>query len=552
MSRQTDVPFKQEHADAACIFFTEVLRHTADDWWGKPFYLCGWQEEALNRIFGNVDDAGNHVIEMVYLEVPKKAGKTEFAAGLALYTLVITNTPGCQVYGAAAATRQALQVYRAACKMVEQSGWLRKRLRIMRGTHRILKRKDPDSFYAAVAADGDFGDGVNPAFVVADEVHRWKTRKQLENWDVLSKGGITRRQTLTIAITTAGVQNESPLAWRLHEKTRRINEGVVEDHRFFGKLYGAAAEDDPADPATWYKANPSLLRLDKDGNIIDGFLSEDKIRKEYESAESEGDLTAFKRYFLNIWDQKANRALEIARWDAGAGEWKAPGLLPLMPEDTVRTLPHGFMARFFQRRCWAGVDLSMTTDLTSVAFLFPAKDDTYEVIPFFWVPAGRVRKLELKLGVPLAQWIREGFMEATPGEVIDYRVVQARLEWGAQMFDLREICWDPWNSRQVSVAMVENGYQCFEVRQGYMSLTEPSKKVLTCVARCKLHHGGHPVLRWNAGCLATVEHNDNLMFAKPEREKSTSRIDGMSALTNAMARAMLAPEEEQPAKIEIW
>ena len=173
-------------AEYACRFFVRVLRHTADDWWGKEFELCAWQELALNRIFGNVDAAGNRIVEMVYLEVPKKAGKTEFAAGLALYTLVSTKTPGCQVYGAAAATRQALQVYRAACKMVEQSKWLRKRLRIMRGTHRILKRKDPDSFYAAVAADGDFGDGVNPAFVVADEVHRWKTRKQIENWDVLS------------------------------------------------------------------------------------------------------------------------------------------------------------------------------------------------------------------------------------------------------------------------------------------------------------------------------------------------------------------------------
>jgi phage terminase large subunit-like protein len=209
------------------------------------------------------------------------------------------------------------------------------------------------------------------------------------------------------------------------------------------------------------------------------------------------------------------------------------------------------MARFFQRRCWAGVDLSMTTDLTSVVFLFPAKDDTHEVLPFFWVPEARVRKLELKLGVPLAQWIRDGFLEATPGEVIDYRAVQDRLEWGSQMFDEREICWDPWNSRPASVAMVENGYQCIEVRQGYMSLSEPSKKILAAVARGKLHHGTHPVLRWNASCLATVERNDNLTFAKPEREKSTSRIDGISAITNAMARAMLAPEEEQSAKIEV-
>src|SRR5207244_10825423 len=125
-------------------------------------------------------------------------------------------------YGAEAARRQALNVIRAGCKMVEQKPLLKKRLRILRSTNRIIKRNDEDSFYAAIAADGDMGDGVNPACTVADEVHRWKTRKQLENWDVLSNGGITRRQTLTIAITTAGVQNESPLAWRLHENARKI------------------------------------------------------------------------------------------------------------------------------------------------------------------------------------------------------------------------------------------------------------------------------------------------------------------------------------------
>jgi site-specific DNA recombinase len=155
----------------------------------------------------------------------------------------------------------------------------------------------------------------------------------------------------------------------------------ITDHRFYGKIYGAAAEDDPADPATWYKANPSLVQINEKGEVTDGFITEDMIRKEYETAESEGDLTSFKRYFLNVWDQKENRALDIAKWDASAGDWKTRGLMPIMPEDTVRTLPHDFMARFFQRRCWAGVDLSMTTDLTSVVFLFPGDDDSYDVLP---------------------------------------------------------------------------------------------------------------------------------------------------------------------------
>jgi phage terminase large subunit-like protein len=543
------VPFSQQHADAACNFYEGILKHTMDEWWGQPFILCPWQEDAITNIFGNVDESGNPVIEQVYLEVPKKAGKTEWAAGLVVMTLVLAKNPGCQVYGAASATRQALNVYRAACKMVEQSPILKQHLRIMRGTNRIVKRSDPDSFYAAVAADGDFGDGVNPAFVVADEVHRWKTRKQLENWDVLSKGGITRKQTLTIAITTAGVQDESPLAWRLHEKTRKIQEGIVSDARFYGRIYGAEKTDDPALPATWIKANPSLL---ENG----GFLDKEKIRKEYESAVAEGDLTSFKRYFLNVWDQKENRAIDMAQWDRSAGGWKASGLLPnpgpalirgeLIDAPRVRPLPHDLMARFAGRRCWAGVDLSMTTDTSSAGFVFPCEEeDTYDILPFFWLPDAKVRKLELKLSVPLSQWARDGWLELCPGDVVDYREIEARLKWGAEMFDLQEICWDPWNSRQISVGMVEAGYACTEVRQGYATLSEPTKKTLELIVRGAFHHGGHPVLRWHAGCACTItDGRDNIMFAKPDREKGAARIDGMAAGVNALSRAMVATSSE--------
>ena len=441
------MPFSQTHADVACNFFECVLKHTADEWYGQPFILCPWQEDALVHIFGDLDDDGNRLIEQVYLEVPKKTGKTEWAAGMLLLVSVTTTTPGFQAYGAAAATRQAMNVYRAACKMVEQSPILKKQLRILRGTNRIVKFNDPDSFYAAVAADGDMGDGVNPAVTVADEVHRWRTRKQIENWDVLTKGGITRKQTLSIAITTAGVQDESPLAWKLHEKTRKIAAGIVSDARFYGRIYGADKTDDPALPATWIKAIPSLI---ENG----GFLELDKIRKQYESAVAEGDLTSFKRYFLNIWDQKENQAIDMVQWDASAGPWVARGLgdatpehLVVLPDGTdriVRPLHKDLVAHFIERKCWAGVDLSMTLDTTSVVFVFPCEEnDTYDVLPFFWLPDAKVRKLELKLSVPLAQWARDGFLELCPGPVVDYRDIQARLKWGASMFDLQEICWDP-------------------------------------------------------------------------------------------------------------
>lgn len=548
--------FSQKHADVACNFFELILKHTADDWYGKPFLLAPWQEEALVYVFGNIDDEGRRTTELVYLEVPKKSGKSEFAAGIILLALVMEATPGVQIYGAASATRQALNVYRASTKMVEQSPILRDRLRILRGTNRILKKSDPDSFYAAIAADGDLGDGVNPTVTVADEVHRWKTRKQLENWDVLVNGGITRKQTLTLAITTAGVESDSPLAWRLHEKTRRIEKGIVADPRFYGRIYGAEESDDPAIESTWLKANPSLV---ENG----GFLPIEKMREKYVAALAEGDLTSFKRYFLNIWGQKDQLAIDLVKWDASTGGWKSEGLLPkpgpqtikgeAIPSPKVRPFSHDFLKRFIGRKCWAGVDLSMTTDTSALVFLFPndpaqsGDPRSYDVLPFFWLPEANVRRLENKLGVPLRQWARDGFLELCPGEVIDYRDVRDRLEWGDQMFDLQEILWDPWNSRQISVEMVEDGYNCVEVRQGYASLSEPTKKFIELVVQLRMHHGGHPVMRWQAASCATMtDKRDNIMFAKPERAKSTARIDGPAAAVNALFHAMLDDKKSEP------
>jgi len=266
----------------------------------------------------------------------------------------------------------------------------------------------------------------------------------------------------------------------------------------------------------------------------------DKIRDKYMSLAAEGDLTSFKRYYLNIWDQKEDRAIDMVKWDASAGDWKAAGLSRKLPEDKVRPFPHDLMKRFIERRCWVGVDLSMTTDLSAVAFVFPLEDDAYDVLPFFWLPENGIRKRELRDGMPYGRWIDQGFMESCPGDVIDYREVKARLEWGAEVFDVEEMCFDPWNSRQLSVPLIEAGHHCVEIRQGMLSLSEPSKKLLELVVSGKLHHGGHPVLRWNATCVTSNEKNDNLTFTKPERSKNSSRIDGISATVTALARAIAA------------
>lgn len=537
--------FSQPHADAACNFFEKVLKHTADEWWGKPFILAPWQEEAVSEIFGQLDDEGRRLIQMVYLEVPKKAGKTELCAGLVVLAMMMDPNPGCQVYGAAAATRQAMNVYRASCKMVEQSPILSKKLRLLRGTNRIVKKSDPDSFYAAVAADGDLSDGVNPAVTIADELHRWRNRKHIENWDVLALGGITRKQSLTVAITTAGVQNESPLAWRLHEKTLNIQRGIFADPTFYGRIYGADKEDDWTDEKTWVKANPSLI---ENG----GFLEISKIREKYEASLSDPEAQrSFKRYYLNIWDQKENRCIDLVKWDKCTGDWKALGLQKRQPEDKVRPLHPETLKYFIERKAWPGVDLSLSTDMSAVAFVFPADDGYFDVLPFFWMPEATIKKAEERDGVPYRTWAEQGFIELCPGNVIDYREVKSRLLWGAEMFDIPEFCFDRYNSREISAQMIDEGYECIEINQGYTEMNAPCKKILELVESGKLRHGGHPVLRWNASCLSTESHNDLIKWVKPDRQRDSTRIDGMQAFSDGMSRAMIYVEG-QPPRIDVW
>jgi len=539
------VPLDPERAKFACNFFEKALKHTQDQWTGKPFLLAPWQEEAVSTVFGTVKDDGSLEIELVYLEVPKKAGKTELVAGVILLALHLDVNLGCQVYGAAAAQRQALSVYRAASTMVNLYPPLGQIFKILPSTYRIVKRSDPNSFYAAIAADGDLTDGVNPSVSVIDEAHRWKTRKQLENFDVLCNGGITRKQTLTICITTAGVQSESPLAWRLHEKTLRVQNGVVDDPTFYGRIYGAEPDDDWTLESTWIKANPSLRERG-------GFLDIAKIRQKYQASLSDPDSQrAFKRYFLNLWDEKAARVVDLAQWDRCDRPFEAQPLLKKAPEAELRTFPHDHLEKFFGRPCWAGVDLSMTNDLTAVVFVFANDDESYDLLPFFWLPEHDLKKKEMRLGVPLRRWAEEGWLELCSGSAIDYRDIKARLIWGAELFELREICLDPYESRQLSTQLIDDGYECVEILQGYAMLSEPCKKILELITTGKLHHGAHPVLRWHASCLSVKESNDRLMFSKPERQRDTARIDGLSATADAMARALLSLPEAAP-RVDSW
>lgn len=499
-----------------CIFFETRLTLTAD-FAGKPFRLMPWVRQVLRDLFGTLDDDGFRQYRDIYLEVPKKNTKTTLCAGLVVFRLAAAETTGAEIYSAATTKDQAGQVFRAAAQMVRACPALSQRLNIRASTKRILRKDDPSSFYAALSADGDIHDGIQPCFVVRDELHRWRTRKALELNEVLERGMISRRESMVIDITTAGVKDESPLCWRRHEYARQINAGIFTDERFYGRIWQADEAKLRADPAYWFsrearaEANPS--HEDNGGYLKDSVLAA-LATKARNDPMLESD---YKRYHLNYWGQRGTRWMPSEKWLACGEETRA----------------------VVDRQCYAGLDLSSTTDLSALVLLFPDADGSYDVLPFFWMPERKVKLLELRDHVPYSEWVRLGFIEAAEGDVVRHDLIKARIEWAREMFDLVELAYDPWNAGEFAQKRIDEGLTCIPVRQGFGSLSAPMKKVMELTLDRKLRHGNHPVLAWNADCTEALDDgNDNIRPDKPERDKSNKRIDGIVALIMAVDRAV--------------
>jgi phage terminase large subunit-like protein len=509
------MPFDPERATRVCRFFEKVLRHPKERY--APFTLLPWEESYLRRIFGLVDGQGLRRIRRCYLEVPKKNGKSELAAGVALYMLAFDDEPAAEVYLAATTKEQAGIVFRTAAAMVEASPALGSILKVIRSTKRIVKRKDYNSFLAAISADGGAQDGINPHAVIIDELHRWKTGKSHELMNVLVKGTVARKQPLVFEITTAGsTQDESPLAWLEHERTRSIEAGDFEDPTFYGKVYAADPADDWTAPATWAKANPSL---ESNG----GFLKLDAIEAEYRAAVNQPSLqAAFKRYHLGVWLSTET-------------EW--------MPREVWRACGEKRYS-LVERSCYLGLDLSERIDLTSLVLLFPTAEDdgpaSYDVLPFFWMPKERIRERELGDRVPYSAWVEQGLIEATAGNVIDLRDIKKKIAWACEVFDVKEVAFDPHHALQLSIELTEElGLKCVGVPQRFTHMSEPTKKLMELALQHKLRHEGNKVLSWNINCLRVrSDGNDNVRPVKPDRFRSGKRIDGAIALILALSRAM--------------
>ena len=496
--------YSQQAADYA-VSFIECLSHTKGSWAGKPFELIDWQERIIRDLFGILKPNGYRQFNTAYIEIPKKQGKSELAAAVALLLCCGDGEERAEVYSCAADRQQASIVFEVAADMVRMCPALNKRVKILASTKRIIYLPT-NSFYQVLSAEAYSKHGFNISGVVFDELHTQPDRKL---FDVMTKGsGDARMQPLYFLITTAGTDTHS-ICYETHQKAKDILEGRKIDPTFYPVIYGADESDDWTDPEVWKKANPSL-------GITVGI---DKVQAACESAkQNPAEENSFRQLRLNQWVKQAIRWMPMDKWDACA-----------FPND---------LKELEGRVCYGGLDLSSTTDLTAFVLVFPPldEDDKYVIIPFFWIPEDNVDLRVRRDHVPYDVWIKQGFLETTEGNVVHYGYIEHFIEKLGERFNIREIAFDRWGAVQMVQNLEGMGFTVVPFGQGFKDMSPPTKELMKLTLEKKIAHGGHPVLRWMMDNIYI--RTDPAGNIKADKEKSTEKIDGAIATIMALDRAI--------------
>lgn len=542
--------FDKDAAAAAVEFIETFCTHVKGELAGEPLELRPDERWMVEELFGwkrkDAAEPGQctRQYRALWYEVPRKNNKTTLAAAIALVLTFLEPEPGGEVYSAAADKDQARLAFNTAKAMVTNEPELASRSATFKDS--IVAGKSGTA-YKPVSADAETKHGYNASGLIVDEVHVHRTRDLI---DTLRTSVGSRRQPLEVYITTAGVDRTS-ICWEMHQHAVRVIDGTAVDDALLPVIYGATLKDDWKKPEVWRRANPGF------GSSV----KEEYIRAECERAKSTpGYQNAFKRLHLNIWTNQRDLWLDVARWESCQGEIDLKALAG--------------------RRALGGLDLSSTTDLS--AFLLAFDFDTgereerdvtpafssrserlawfeavkdgqvtpervevpvyeYVLLPFFWMPEENVRERVERDAVPYDEWIRDGWVKTTLGNIVDYDVIRRDINDLGDRYDIAEIAIDRWNATHITTQLAGDGFTVFWHGQGFASMGQPTRDFEAFVRAKRIRHGAHPTLDWMAGNVA-VDY-DPAGYPKPNKAKSTERIDGIVAAIMALGRCLVHESE---------
>jgi len=497
--------FDTDAADHALSFFG-FLRHSKGEWAGRPFELADWQVFIVGSLFGwkMLDQESGEWyrrFRTAYLSVARKNGKTQLAAGIGLYLAFFDGEPGAEVYSAATTESQAKICWAEAKRMVRKSPALRSRIQAFT---KNLSRESTAQKFEPKANEPETLDGLNPHGAIIDEYHAHPTG---ELADVLESGTGARRQPMMVYTTTAGY-NAAGACAMLDRDVQNILRGIGQDDAVFAYVARIDEKDRWNDRSVWIKANPNLGISVKLADLERACQRAERIPREQNE---------FRRKRCNQWVEQAERWLDMDQWDACSEPVDIEALQGMS--------------------CFAGLDLSRTSDLSAFVAVFPGDDGSVQLVCRFWMPEDDLDLKAKRDGVPYREWIEAGYITATLGNVTDYDAVREEIEAFSQEYDVVEIPYDTWNATQLAVQLGSAGATMVPLGQGFKDLSEPSKELEALVRGGKLRHGGNPVLRWMAANVA-IERGPNDSI-RPVKKKSSGRIDGIVAAVMAIARLIV-------------
>jgi phage terminase large subunit-like protein len=513
--KEGKIKWKPQNAQKVMNFFS-ALKHSKGEWGGKEFQLAPWQIFILANLFGWMRDSDVRRFREVHIEVARKNGKSTFLAGIGLYLLVADGEPGAEIYSAATKKDQAKIVFDEAVRMRKASPLLASKIVSFRNNLHVTSTH---SKFEPLSSEDDTLDGLNIHGALIDELHAHPNRKL---YDVLFEATKSRRQPLVITITTAGWDRQG-ICWKQRQLGVSILEGKQKNDRFFPFIATIDEGDDWQDEKCWPKANPNFgISVKLDG-----------LREGADKAKADPTaLNSFLRKHLNIWTAQQTRWMPMEKWDACC---ENPTVDPIK-------LRQNAMVELKGRVCFGGLDLSSKDDLTVFVLLFPPQkgDNKWRILPWFWLPEETVQQRVKESRVSYDVWVREGFIETTPGGYINTEFIRAKIREIANAgFQIQEIGFDRWGDQSVRLQLENDGFKIEPVGQGTKDLSEPMKMFAIYIGNREVEHYNNPVLAWNVGNVEA--EMDAAGWIKPAKNKSSEKIDGVSATLCAMNRAMANP-----------
>lgn len=497
--------YDSEAAERVVHFFDTFVPHTTGPSAGQPFKLLEWQKDMLRELFGwRRKKDGFRRFRRLFLEVPKKNGKSTISAGLALYLTAFDGEYNAKTFCAATDKEQARIVFDEARTMVELSPNLGEVFSIVKN---CITCEETRSTFVPVSSESKGRHGINAHAVIFDELH---ALRDPELYEVMTRGsGAARKQPLQISITTAG-SDKTSICYAEYEHAKEVIKDETKDEQLLAYIFEPEPGDSWHDPAVWAKVNPSVGRT----------LPLEFLEQEYKLArQNPRNENTFRQLHLNQWVSQVTRWYSMEEWNKCAaiyGETERAGQL-----------------------CFGGLDLSSTLDLTAFVLAFPV-DDLLYLLPKLYIPADRVQEASRRDNVPYGRWVAEGYMTATPGNVIDYDVIMGDMVEASKLFSLQDIGYDPYNATKLVTDAEKLGLKMVPVTQNFSGINAACKEFERRLMQGTLRHPNNPVLNWCADNIEVRTGPGGVIAPnKPaQRGGKQKRIDGVVASIIALDRVI--------------